>query len=163
MSLTFKIWRKDGKKWETLDLYSPYLLFESLMYKLWFLNTILYFHYNFQILVNIEFFVLVQNLRKEICINFSYIQNLRSILFFFTWRNKMIILGQFRFLETVGKQVHLLGLVWTRCIMHPVDPPHLVLRISHSSSLPPIKTPRTPPPPLPPSMKKIKIMTLLNP
>jgi hypothetical protein len=31
--------------------------------------------------------------------------------------------------------------------MHPVDPPHLVLRISHSSSLPPIKTPRTPPPP----------------
>jgi hypothetical protein len=40
-------------------------------------------------------------------------------------------------------------LVWTRCIMHPVNPPHPVLRISHSSSLPPIKTPRTPPrPPL---------------
>jgi hypothetical protein len=30
--------------------------------------------------------------------------------------------------------------------MHPVDPPHPVLRISHSNSLPPIKTPRTPPP-----------------
>jgi hypothetical protein len=41
-------------------------------------------------------------------------------------------------------------LVWTWCIMHPVDPPHPVLRISHSSSLPPIKTPRTPPPPPPP-------------
>jgi hypothetical protein len=29
--------------------------------------------------------------------------------------------------------------------MHSVDPPHPVLRISHSSSLPPIKTPTTPP------------------
>jgi hypothetical protein len=25
-------------------------------------------------------------------------------------------------------------LVWTRCIMHPVNPPHSVLRISHSGS-----------------------------
>jgi hypothetical protein len=45
-------------------------------------------------------------------------------------------------------------LVWTQCIMHPVDPPHLVLRISHSGSLPPIKTPRTPPPPPPPFHEK---------
>jgi hypothetical protein len=40
--------------------------------------------------------------------------------------------------------------------MHPVDPPHPVLRISHSSSLPPIKTPRTPPPPPPPLHEKNK-------
>jgi len=33
--------------------------------------------------------------------------------------------------------------------MHPVDPPHPVLRISHFGSLAPIKTPRTPPPPPP--------------
>jgi hypothetical protein len=50
----------------------------------------------------------------------------------------------------------LILLVWTRCIMHPVDPPHPVLRISHSNSFPPVKTLRTPPPPLPPSTKKIK-------
>jgi hypothetical protein len=30
--------------------------------------------------------------------------------------------------------------------MHPVNPPHPVFRISHSGSLPPIKTSRTPPP-----------------
>jgi hypothetical protein len=40
--------------------------------------------------------------------------------------------------------------------MHPVDPPHLVFRISHSNSLPPIKTPRTPPPPPPPLHEKNK-------
>jgi len=42
--------------------------------------------------------------------------------------------------------------------MHPVDPPHPVLRISHSGSLPPIKvfTPRTPSPPLPPLHEKNK-------
>jgi hypothetical protein len=40
--------------------------------------------------------------------------------------------------------------------MHPVDPPHSVLRISHSGSLPPIKTPRTPPPPPPPLHEKNK-------
>jgi hypothetical protein len=40
--------------------------------------------------------------------------------------------------------------------MHPVDPPHPILRISYSSSLPPIKTPRTPPPPPPPLHEKNK-------
>jgi hypothetical protein len=40
--------------------------------------------------------------------------------------------------------------------MHPVDPPHLVLHISHSISLPLIKTPRTPPPPPPPLHEKNK-------
>jgi len=40
--------------------------------------------------------------------------------------------------------------------MHPVDPPHPVLHISHSGSLPLIKTLRTPPPPPPPLHKKNK-------
>jgi hypothetical protein len=40
--------------------------------------------------------------------------------------------------------------------MHLVDPPHPVFRISHSSSLPPIKTLRTPPPPPPPLHEKNK-------
>jgi hypothetical protein len=40
--------------------------------------------------------------------------------------------------------------------MHPVDPSHPVLRISHSGSLPPIKTPRTPPLPPAPLHEKNK-------
>jgi hypothetical protein len=40
--------------------------------------------------------------------------------------------------------------------MHPVNPPHPVFHISHSSSFPPIKTPRTPPPPPPPLHEKNK-------
>jgi hypothetical protein len=40
--------------------------------------------------------------------------------------------------------------------MHPVDAPHPVFRISHSGSLPPIKTPITPPPPPPPLHEKNK-------
>jgi len=33
-----------------------------------------------------------------------------------------------------GHVLHYLELVWTWCIMHPVDPPYPVLRISHSDS-----------------------------
>ncbi|CAK9216965.1 unnamed protein product [Sphagnum troendelagicum] len=47
--------------------------------------------------------------------------------------------------------------------MHPIDPHHPVLRISHSVSLPPIKTPRAPPPPPPPLHEKNKNHDPLKP
>jgi len=47
--------------------------------------------------------------------------------------------------------------------MHPVDPPHPILRIFHSGSLLPIKTPRTPPALPPPLHEKNKNHDLLKP
>ncbi len=57
--------------------------------------------------MDIEEYVLVQNLREDICINFFILFKLGDHLYFsFTWGNEMIF-GPIWFLETIAKQVQL--------------------------------------------------------
>jgi hypothetical protein len=85
-----------------------------------------------------------------LCITCGVTMCIFSFKVFYTWRTRSTfifgLLSWIKLCNTSVNPVH----------NAPVDPPHPVLRISHSSSLPPIKTPRTPPPPPPPLHGKNK-------